>query len=1405
MSMKAFRAFAVFVVFSAAMGASAQQQISTTTYTQPFDSLAATGTSSTLPTGWTFIETGTNANTFYSAGNGSATGGDTYSFGSTAAPGDRAFGGLLSGSLTPTIGAQFVNTTGATIVGLQISYTGEQWRLGAASRSLEPKIDRLDFQYSWTASSLTSGTWIDVNDLDFSSPFNTTVGLVDGNAAANRRSLSSTITGLTIPNNATFWIRWTDLNASSSDDGLAVDDFNLTALTQPGGPTDPVSTKPTGTGSATPSSVVPGGVSLLTVTVTPGTNPTSTFINVTADLSTIGGSSNQSFSPAGNNTFSYSATVGINTSAGAKTLPVTITDAESRTGTASIGLTVEPPIGPVNHLVISQVYGGGGNSGAPYRNDFVELFNPTTASVNVNGWSVQYSSATGNSWAGGTQPLGGIIGPGQYFLIALGGGTTGSALPEPNVSNGTINLSGTQGKVALVSNGTPLEVNCPLADPDLVDFVGFGGADCKEGSATASGASNTAAIFRRNNGNTDTNQNGADFTSATPNPRRTAPIAEVGPSVFSTDPSATSTTAPRDGSVIVNFTEPVTVSGNWYDINCASTGSHNSATVASGGSRAWVITPNVNFVAGEQCTVTIFKDQVRDTDTDDSEPGTDALKADVTWTFSVATGAAPLYPSDVHLLMGNPTDAVNDVRFPNNYLMEKPELALSYNQQRGTPNWVSWHLASEWIGTLQRNDSFRPDPAVPPTWYRVLGSDYTNSGFDRGHMVPNADRDPETSLPINQATFLMTNIIPQSPDNNQGPWAAMENDLRAMIAGTSNEMYIVAGGHGTGGTGSNGFATTVANGNVFVPAQTWKVVLLLPKGDDDINRVNASTRTIAVLMPNIQGIKTNLWTNYITTVDAIESLTGYDFFENVSDSVENAIEAGTNGSNPPGAANSSTSTSEDVTATFTLDGVGSGNLTYTIVTPPSHGTLSGSGANQTYTPAPDYNGSDSFTFKVSNSNGTSNTATVSITVLEVNDAPGAANDPASTNEDQTVTIAAATLTANDSKGPANESTQTLTVTEVAATADTHGTVTLSNGQVSYTPAANYNGAASFSYRVCDNGITRGASDSLCATGTVNVTVASVNDAPTVSIAAPAPSVEGSAVAATATVTDVDANESFTYAWTVTKNGVAFGAATSTSFSFTPDDNGTYAVSLTVTDSNGGSGSGSASVAVSNAAPVIQAVSGPTAAIQLGGNATVTVSYSDAGAADTHTATFLWDDGTSSTVACANGVCSGTRVYTGTGVYGVTITVTDDDGASATTRFDFVRIYDVNGGSVTGGGFLENTSGKVHFNVNARHQKNGPDGNTQLNADGLDFKSTSYEWLLVSGSRAQYSGTGTVNGQGGYGFLVTVTDGEVDTFRMKIWNRSTGVVFYDNVPGASDDIDAANPQAIASGSITIHAK
>jgi hypothetical protein len=218
------RKLVLLFTFFYAITAKAQVIITSTatTYTQNFNTLFATaGTFATLPTGWKLLETGTSANTTYASDAGTTATGNTYSYG-TGTSTDRAFGTLLSGSLSPAMGVQILNSTTQTITSITISYTGEQWRCGTAGRS-----DQLDFQYSTSATSLSTGTWVDANALDFISPSTTTTGAKDGNVVANRAVKTTTITGLNIASNASFWLRWVDADATGADDGLSIDDFSI--------------------------------------------------------------------------------------------------------------------------------------------------------------------------------------------------------------------------------------------------------------------------------------------------------------------------------------------------------------------------------------------------------------------------------------------------------------------------------------------------------------------------------------------------------------------------------------------------------------------------------------------------------------------------------------------------------------------------------------------------------------------------------------------------------------------------------------------------------------------------------------------------------------------------------------------------------------------------------------------------------------------------------------------------------------------------------------------------------------------------------------------------------------------------------------------------------------------------
>jgi endonuclease G, mitochondrial len=242
--------------------------------------------------------------------------------------------------------------------------------------------------------------------------------------------------------------------------------------------------------------------------------------------------------------------------------------------------------------------------------------------------------------------------------------------------------------------------------------------------------------------------------------------------------------------------------------------------------------------------------------------------------------------ANTHLIMGNPSDAKSDPQYRDNYLMLKRGYALSYNSKNGTPNWVSWQLNSSWLGNSRRKDDWNSDPTLPKKMNRVTPNSYKGSGYDRGHMTPSHDR--TKSDEENSETFLMTNILPQAQDNNRGPWAELEKYSRELVK-EGKELYIIAGGMGKKGE--------IADGKVSVPKRVWKVIVVLERPGLGINSVSASTRTIAVDMPNENGISPD-WQQFKTSIDKLEAdinklepNTKYDFLSSVPTSIQAEIES----------------------------------------------------------------------------------------------------------------------------------------------------------------------------------------------------------------------------------------------------------------------------------------------------------------------------------------------------------------------------------------------------------------------------------------------------------------------------------------------------------------------------------
>jgi probable HAF family extracellular repeat protein len=349
----------------------------------------------------------------------------------------------------------------------------------------------------------------------------------------------------------------------------------------------------------------------------------------------------------------------------------------------------------------------------------------------------------------------------------------------------------------------------------------------------------------------------------------------------------------------------------------------------------------------------------------------------------------------------------------------------------------------------------------------------------------------------------------------------------------------------------------------------------------------------------------------------------------------------------------------------------------------------------------------------------------------------------------------------------------------------------------------------------------------------DVTLPPPNRAPTLTLGGPYAAQEGAAIPLGWNSADLD-GDALTYTWDFGNGVTGSGPALPTSYAY-PDNlpgEGPFAITVTASDGKGGLATAQAEAAISNAAPTITGLSGPFGApIPVALPVTMSGTFADPGSADTHHAAIRWDAGAA--FAPLDALAAGTRSFSVTttalraGVYTIAASVVDDDGGNDLREVitDFVVVYDPSAGFVTGGGWIaspagacrygaceDGTVGKATFGFVSRYRQGAtaPEGDTefQFAAGRLRFSSDAYQWLVVSGARAQYKGAGKVNGAGDYGFLVTAVDGALlpsgpgaDRFRIKIWDRATGAVMYDNQMGEGEDSDAST--TLGGGSIVIH--
>jgi endonuclease G len=234
---------------------------------------------------------------------------------------------------------------------------------------------------------------------------------------------------------------------------------------------------------------------------------------------------------------------------------------------------------------------------------------------------------------------------------------------------------------------------------------------------------------------------------------------------------------------------------------------------------------------------------------------------------------------DFQLLLGNPSDAQPDASDPENYLIDRLQYALSYSRSQGKPNWVSWHLNSSSLGHIRRSGTFMVDTSLPTGWPEIEPREYTRTGYNRGHMCPSEHR--TRTLPDNMAVFLMTNILPQAPQNDEGPWALFEAYTKDLAL-QGLDLFLVAGGDGSLGTLNDA-------GRVTIPASTWYLAVVSETPVTSPDQIDENVRVIALRMPNDNTVATSRWQDFRVSVADIEAATKLTFFSNLDPAVARAL------------------------------------------------------------------------------------------------------------------------------------------------------------------------------------------------------------------------------------------------------------------------------------------------------------------------------------------------------------------------------------------------------------------------------------------------------------------------------------------------------------------------------------
>ena len=1249
-------------------------------YTQDFNTLASTNatTSTVVPSGWEFSESGTNANTTYRVGTGSDNAGDTYSFGASGSS-DRAFGGLRSGSLVPLIGAQFTNNSGGTITSLAITYTGEQWRLG--QNTTGRAADRLDFQLSTDATSIATGTWLDYDSLDFSSPVVAgTVGALNGNVSPNRTVVSFTVTGLNIANGTTFWLRWADTDLiPGSDDGLSVDDFSLTA----DGIANPV--------DVTTPSVLGSAPSQGATNVAPNDNVTVTFneaVNINLALVTLTcGTNNKAFAASGAGTTSYTFDPTADFAAGETcTLAIpkdSVSDVDSIDPPDGLDVDFTLSFTVVNpcaqaYTPIYEIQGAGASvavAGTVTTQGVVvgDYEGPSPA---LRGFFIQDPTGDGNA---ATSDGLFVFEGSNANTVSLGDvvrvtGTTSDNQGQSQVSVGTILKCGT-GSV------TPTDVIFPVASADFLEQY--------EGMLVR--LPQTMYV-------TEHFQLGRFGQVVLSSGGRLAQPTNV------VDPGgpAQAQQAQNDRNKII--LDDASQAQNPDPILFARGGQPLSAgNTLRGGDTATNIVGVLNYTwAGNAASGNAYR--IRP--------------------FNALGGFVNFEPANPR-----PASAPAALTTAGSVRVAGMNLLNFFNTFDGLPDNVD-NCANGAGGAV--TDCRGADTAAefarqwPKTVAGIVGTGADIIGVNE---VENDGYGPDSAL-----QFLVSKLNEKTAP---GTYAFIDADA---LTGQVNALG----------------ADAIKVGMIYKPAKVTPVGKTAALNTTAfVNGGDSAPRARPALVQAFQVNSTGA--RFIVAANHFKSKGSACDTPDAGDGQGNCNIVRKNGANEL-----ATFLATDPTGTHDPDVLIIGDLNSYAKEDPITALV-----NAGYTNLIErFIGAGAYSYVFDGQWGYLDHALANTALLE--QVAGVAEWHINADEPSVLDY--------------NTDFKTLNLITSLYAAD--------------------------EFRISDH-------------DPVLVDLNPANNPPLANAGGPYNADEGSSVALSATGSDPDGT-AVTFAWDLNNDNLFETAGQNATFTAV-DGPRAYTIQVQVTDETGAKSVAQAVVNAANVNPSVGAVSGPIEPLAVNTPANVSVTFTDPGVLDTHSAVWDWGDGTNSagvvSEANGSGTASGSHSYAAAGVYAVAVTVKDKDNGTAQGSFQYVVVFDPNGGFVTGGGWITSPAGaysadpaltgKANFGFVAKYQKGTsvPAGNTQFQfqAGGLSFESTSYEWLVIAGAKAQFKGTGTINDAGAYSFLLTASDGDrtgsSDRFRIKIWDKNTSSIVYDNQMNASDTADPTT--ALGGGSIVIH--